>query len=100
MTQRTILTSVRLSSEEKYILQKAALAADMTSLSGYIRKSALWSANNSTTQISYLVKEQADEVIMEIKMLHSLLYLNPTPNKYQTHNLIERIEQKIRSWLK
>jgi len=99
MTQKTIIISVRLSPEEESLLRQAAHAADIKSLSGYIRKSALWNANNPPHQIPCLVKEQVDEVIMQIKMLHSLLYLNATPDKHQIRNLIERIEQKILSWL-
>ncbi|WP_417793953.1 plasmid mobilization protein [Terasakiella pusilla] len=100
MTQRTIIISIRLTPEEEETLRKAVKKADVKSLSSYIRKSALWSANNPTTQIPCLIKEQVDEVIMQINMLFSLLYMNPAPDKNQIRNLIERIEQKIRSWLK
>ncbi len=99
MKQRTILTSVRLSSEEKYILQKAALAADMKSLSGYIRKCALWNAKNPTTQIPGLMREQVDELVMQINMLFSLIYMNPSPDKFQVRHLIKSIEETIRGWL-
>lgn len=99
MTQRTIIISIRLTTEEEEILRKAVKKADMKSLSSYIRKSALWNANNPTTHIPCLVKEQTDEVIMQINMLFSLLYMNSAPDKYQIRNLIERIEQRIRSWL-
>ncbi|WP_417783487.1 plasmid mobilization protein [Terasakiella pusilla] len=99
MTQRTIIISIRLTPEEEETLRKAVKEADVKSLSGYIRKSALWNANNPTAQIPCLIKEQIDEVIMQINMLFSLLYMNPAPDKYQIRNLIERIEQKIRRWL-
>ncbi|WP_417822452.1 plasmid mobilization protein [Terasakiella sp.] len=99
MTQRTIVISIRLTPEEQETLRKAVKEADMKSLSSYIRKSALWNANNPTTQIPCLVKEQTDEVIMQINMLFNLLYMNSAPDKYQIRNLIERIEQRIRSWM-
>jgi len=99
MTQKTSIISVRLSPEEERLIRQAAHASDIKSLSGYIRKSALWNANNPTNHIPCLVNEQVDEVIMQIKMLNSLLYMNPAPDKYQIRNLIERIEQRIRNWL-
>ncbi|WP_028880864.1 plasmid mobilization protein [Terasakiella pusilla] len=100
MTQRTIIISIRLTPEEEETLRKAVKEANLKSLSSYIRKSAILNANNPTPHIPCLIKEQTDEVIMHIKMLFSLLYMNPAPDKYQIRNLIERIEQKIRSWLK
>ncbi|WP_417832693.1 plasmid mobilization protein [Terasakiella sp.] len=100
MTQRTIIISIRLTPEEEETLRKAVKEADLKSLSSYIRKSAILNANNPTPHIPWLIKEQTDEVIIQIKMLFNLLYMNPAPDKYQIRNLIERIEQKIRSWLK